>query len=726
MVWLNSLEASTAPSAPCGTVTITPTRTPTVNATPTCVSSGSPGPWAVGANYPWGLTDVAVASDGTTVYGFGGRLPNGDQGVAYKYAGTGNWDPIANLPAAMSGAEAEYGHNGKIYVVYGAIPYIYDIGTNSWSSGAPGPQSYTYFAGHAYWDGKVYVIGGIQSGYPVSAVYAYDIATGSWSTLAPLPQAEYGMASAAINGKIYVANGNTGGSVTNNLFIYDIATNTWSTGPPSPLASDLVGGTVIEGKLYMIGGDPQGSWWGYTSNTYLYDPVSNSWSTGPSLNVARSRGNAATINTPGGQTAVVVGGAGGGSPWLNGVEGSTEPLVPCSTATVTPTRTLTPTATATCMLPGWTSYPNPAPAGDSVLNGVTALAPNDLWAVGAYTATGTFSATTLTVHSNGTSWTYIPSANPPSSKAVLQGVAGVASNDVWAVGYTGSLQTLTEHWNGTAWSIVPSPNPTLGPNRLFAVTAIASNNVWAVGWTGNTDFPHDYALIEHWDGSSWSLSPNPGSSTTGTPLYGVAATGANDVWAVGGNYPELPAYGRAYIEHWDGSAWSTVSNPADFASSLYAVTAVATNNVWAVGYSGGQTLIEHWDGSAWSIVPGPNPGATINRLHGVSARAANDVWAVGETNQASGGVKTFALHWDGSSWTQVATPDSATGRDRFLRRGRAGERRGVGGGRSGLHQRLHPERFDRALQPALHNIHADHHPDKHAHAHSNGNNHMLA
>src|SRR4051794_410800 len=38
--------------------------------------------------------------------------------------------------------------------------------------------------------------------------------------------------------------------------------------------------------------------------------------------------------------------------------------------------------------PGWTIYPNPAPPGDSVLNGVVALDTNDLWAVGYYTNTG--------------------------------------------------------------------------------------------------------------------------------------------------------------------------------------------------------------------------------------------------------------------------------------------------------------------------------------------------
>ena len=81
-----------------------------------------------------------------------------------------------------------------------------------------------------------------------------------------------------------------------------------------------------------------------------------------------------------------------------------------------------------------TIYPNPAPPGDSVLNGITALAPNDLWAVGVYTATGT--PHTLTVHGDGTSWTQVPSASPGDNYANwLSAVDGVSAGGAWAVGF---------------------------------------------------------------------------------------------------------------------------------------------------------------------------------------------------------------------------------------------------------------------------------------------------
>jgi hypothetical protein len=86
---------------------------------------------------------------------------------------------------------------------------------------------------------------------------------------------------------------------------------------------------------------------------------------------------------------------------------------------------------------------------------------------------------------------------------------------------------------------------------------------------------------------------------------------------------------------------------------LFAVDAVASNDVWAVGrsFQEAKTLTIHWNGSNWSIVPSPNDiGDDI--LFGVAAVAVNDVWAVG----ADGSLSTLAEHWDGTAWSIVATP----------------------------------------------------------------------
>jgi hypothetical protein len=65
-------------------------------------------------------------------------------------------------------------------------------------------------------------------------------------------------------------------------------------------------------------------------------------------------------------------------------------------------------------------------------------------------------------------------------------VEAVAPDDVWAVGNyqaTGVGQTLVMRWNGSQWSVVPSPNTGSGSNLLYGVNAVPGSlgQVWAVG-----------------------------------------------------------------------------------------------------------------------------------------------------------------------------------------------------------------------------------------------------
>jgi hypothetical protein len=252
-------------------------------------------------------------------------------------------------------------------------------------------------------------------------------------------------------------------------------------------------------------------------------------------------------------------------------------------------------------------------------------------------------------------WKLVDSPSLSANANTLHSVAVVSANDVWAVGWSVIL-----HWNGANWSVVPSVNPG-NPPDFRGVAAVATNDVWAVGRVQDAASPYyNRALIEHWDGSSWSLVPSPPASTTFSELLAVAAVSANDVWAVGDYSAPAPTYQRTLIEHWDGTAWSIIPSPNASDSSqnvLTGVAAVSSNDVWAVGYtlqSNYRTLIQHWDGSSWTIVPSPNIGPYGNALTGVAARAANDVWAVGSANNST---STLVLHWDGNTWSVVPSPN---------------------------------------------------------------------
>jgi hypothetical protein len=100
------------------------------------------------------------------------------------------------------------------------------------------------------------------------------------------------------------------------------------------------------------------------------------------------------------------------------------------------------------------------------------------------------------------------------------------------------------------------------------------------------------------------------------------------VWAVGyGDFISGPT--EMLIEHWDGSSWSIVDANV-YNQSLFAVTAVSARDIWAVGSSDNpSTLIEHWNGTNWSAVPSPAPGA-YSGLNGVArVPGTKQLWAAG-------------------------------------------------------------------------------------------------
>jgi hypothetical protein len=338
---------------------------------------------------------------------------------------------------------------------------------------------------------------------------------------------------------------------------------------------------------------------------------------------------------------------------------------PINTATPTPTPppNATPTPGPTTPVPGtWkiVSSPNVGTGTyGNQLNAVAVVSANDVWAVGFSphpSGTPLYIRQTLIEHWNGSNWSVIPSPNPAGKTwVVLNGVTAISANDVWAVGHSGDpssipLQTLTMHWNGTSWSIIPSPSPgTYNGNVLNAVDGVSANDVWAVGWyqSGPTG-QEGGALTMHWNGKAWTVIPNPSR----WPLYGVTAISSNDVWAVG----------EQSILHWNGTNWSTVPfppPPGDSYQVLKAISATSTNDIWAVGYSQityfygyrYYPLAYHWDGSSWSFVP--NAGNIDEYFHAVTAIAPNDVWAVGDNGQTQ--------HWNGANWSRVPGPHPGLG-----------------------------------------------------------------
>ena len=96
-------------------------------------------------------------------------------------------------------------------------------------------------------------------------------------------------------------------------------------------------------------------------------------------------------------------------------------------------------------------------------------------------------------------------SSPSVPGSSLNQVSAVAANDIWAVGKSfsgGTEQTLVEHFNGSTWSVVPAADPPSGSTVEFAgLTAVSNGNgsdtVVAVGTLTNTNGQQSGSILQN-------------------------------------------------------------------------------------------------------------------------------------------------------------------------------------------------------------------------------------
>jgi hypothetical protein len=265
-----------------------------------------------------------------------------------------------------------------------------------------------------------------------------------------------------------------------------------------------------------------------------------------------------------------------------------------------------------------------------------------------------------------TTWTVVSGANIKRDDNELFALSALSKRQVWAVGEHGANggwgRTLAEHWNGSGWTLYATPNivATNTNDVLYGVASLSSSDAWAVGAATGLS---NGGIILRWNGASWQLVPDP--AATNDALLGISSCSAADIWAVGytpGNYASNYEP-QSVIEHFDGSSWTVVPSPAapSVGYVLDAVTCLSSTDAWAVGYSDAQTLAEHWDGTSWTVVSSPEP-APGSKLNAISASSSSDIWAVGTS--VGSYHSTLTEHWDGTSWAVVTSPNPST--DNYL------------------------------------------------------------
>ena len=221
---------------------------------------------------------------------------------------------------------------------------------------------------------------------------------------------------------------------------------------------------------------------------------------------------------------------------------------------------------------GWSFWPG-APTDQ---NGpVAALSTKDVWVVGQAASNdhGTVA------HWDGSAWS---SQTLPGLASVDAVAAGDASN-VWAGG-GGQI----DHYDGTSWSTQTTPSPG-SDDALTDIAASSASNAWAVGSydvTGAGGMVQHLPLPLQYNGTTWSLQPAviPGTNTD-TVFTAVATLSSTDVWAVGRTSADAFSPTEPLVEHWNGTSWSVSFLPTTGfdGGALTDVYEASPTNVWAIG-----------------------------------------------------------------------------------------------------------------------------------------------
>jgi len=215
---------------------------------------------------------------------------------------------------------------------------------------------------------------------------------------------------------------------------------------------------------------------------------------------------------------------------------------------------------------------------------------------------------------------------PENEGAGLDHVAAISANNVWAFGAGGGSGPLVEHWDGTAWSIAPDTGVLPSLNGIGAVSVDSANNIWALASTSNMG-----EFLVEFNGTTWSqVAAMPKINGESMNAGSITAISPTDVWIAGSGFftSVVVRSGRSYrIETIDHQA------------------------------------VAQWNGTSLSVVPTPtpDPGQTVNTsFHGIAAVSASDIVAIGAIGSNLINSQTLIEQWNGTSWSIVSSPSPST------------------------------------------------------------------
>lgn len=280
----------TSLTTPATTVVQQPHHTTQVTAketsTTTAATTGIQPRWLVEEPLPMALTEVAMVSDGKSLFLAGGLTAEGNASSHFFSYNVElkKWRELAPMPAPLHHVGLVY-LNNRVYLLGGydnrwnaqRKAYAYRVNRDVWEELSPLPVARAALTAQAVKD-VLYAVGGARGNMPLNINEAYDPTSNEWKPMAPMSIAREHLTSGAVEGKMYAIGGRvvSANTMTNLNVVeeYDVEKNVWRFRKPMPTARSGLAAAVVGGLIYVCGGESQVKTFGEVE---AYDPVSDTW-----------------------------------------------------------------------------------------------------------------------------------------------------------------------------------------------------------------------------------------------------------------------------------------------------------------------------------------------------------------------------------------------------------------------------------------------------------------
>ena len=225
----------------------------------------------------------------------------GLQQVKSQEKNEGNWTTINTLNKPLERHENSLiALKNKFYLIggRGIKPIsIYDVKTNTWSSGKKTPIEIHHFQAVTY-KGKIYVFGALTGRFPhekpLKNILIYNPKNDSWEKGDEIPENRRRGSTGVVVNKhnAYMISGIIDGHFSGHvpwMDVYNFKTGKWTVLQDAPRARDHFHGAIKNGKIYAAGGRNSSR---ATKQTFhltipeidVFDIKSNTWTTLPANN----------------------------------------------------------------------------------------------------------------------------------------------------------------------------------------------------------------------------------------------------------------------------------------------------------------------------------------------------------------------------------------------------------------------------------------------------------